>query len=115
MNLQIQHEGQTVSFEIERVTIEPYNLKQDCKYDLVIDRVTHWYHTSREWIKKAILMDDLYVFNNPWSLQSMEKQTTYCAMMKLGIPVPETWMVPPKSYDEHADLDTTLETLRQDV
>ena len=29
-------------------------------------------------------------------------------MMKLGMPVPETWMVPPKSYDEHADLDTTL-------
>ena len=38
----------------------------------------------------------------------MEKQTSYCAMMKLGMPVPDTWMVPPKSYDEHADLDTTL-------
>jgi hypothetical protein len=108
LNLKIPHEGQQVSFEIDRITIEPYDLKQHCKYDVVIDRVTHWYHTSREWIKKAILMDDLYVFNNPWSLQSMEKQTSYCAMMKLGMPVPKTWMVPPKSYDEHADLDTTL-------
>ena len=81
-----------IRFESERVHIEPFNLQQPCSYDLVIDRLTHWYHTSREWIKKSILTDDLYVFNNPWSLQSMEKQTTYCAMMRLGFPVPETWM-----------------------
>ena len=41
-------------------------------------------------------MDGLYVFNNPWAVQSMEKHTTYCAMMRLGMPIPETWMVPPK-------------------
>ena len=29
-------------------------------------------------------MDGLYVFNNPWAVQSMEKHTTYCAMMQLG-------------------------------
>ena len=39
----------------------------------------------------------LYVLNNPWSIQSMEKHTTYCAMMRLGMPVPDTWMVPPKA------------------
>lgn len=109
LNLQVTHEGETVDFEVERVTIEPYCLEQDCDYDVVIDRLTHWYHTSREWIKKSILMDGLYVYNNPWSLQSMEKQTTYCAMMKLGLPVPETWMVPPKSYEPHTDLDVTLQ------
>jgi hypothetical protein len=38
----------------------------------------------------------------------MEKQTTYCAMAHLGFPVPETWMVPPKSYTHHTDLDATL-------
>ncbi len=70
----------------------------------MLDRLTHWYHTSREWIKKAILMDGLYVFNNPWSVQSMEKHTTYCAMMHLGMPIPETWMVPPKSYEPLPDL-----------
>jgi len=98
LDLQIELDGQTISFDSERLSIEPFNIRQKCKYDLVIDRVTHWYHTSREWIKKSILMDDLYVFNNPWSIQSMEKQTTYCAMAHLGFPVPETWMVPPKSY-----------------
>ena len=100
----------TLSFEVERVHIEPFDLMQGCKYDVVIDRLTHWYHTSREWIKKAIAMNDLYVFNNPWSLQSMEKHTTYCAMMRLGLPVPDTWMIPPKSYAESSDLQPTLKS-----
>ncbi len=113
LNLEVEHEGDNVRFDVERVTIEPYSLEKQCKYDVVIDRLTHWYHTSREWIKKSILMDGLYVYNNPWSLQSMEKQTTYCAMMKLGLPVPETWMVPPKSYDPNPDLDVTLERYAQ--
>jgi hypothetical protein len=38
----------------------------------------------------------------------MEKQTTYCAMMRLGFPVPDTWMVPPKEYDQKPDLQSTL-------
>ena len=80
-----------------------------CEYDVVVDRLTHWYHTSREWIKKAVLMDDLYVFNNPWSLQSMEKHTAYCAMMRLGLPVPDTVMVPPQEYEPSPDLTPTLE------
>ncbi len=109
LDLRIPHEGDTVRFEVERVTIEPFDLRQPCKYDLVVDRLTHWYHTSREWIKKSILMDDLYVFNNPWSVQANEKHTTYCAMMHLGMPIPETWMIPPKSYEPgNPDLRPTL-------
>lgn len=101
--------GDTVRFNVERVTIEPFDLRQPCKYDLVVDRLTHWYHTSREWIKKSILMNDLYVFNNPWSVQANEKHTTYCAMMHLGMPIPETWMIPPKSYEPgNPDLRPTL-------
>lgn len=108
LDLAIPSGDDTLRFEVERVYIEPFDLQQPCNYDVVIDRLTHWYHTSREWIKKAILTDDLYVFNNPWSLQSMEKQTTYCAMMRLGFPVPETWLIPPKEYAESADLQRTL-------
>ena len=99
----------TVRFEVERVTIEPYDLQQPCRYDLVIDRLTHWYSTSREWIKKAVLLDGLYVFNNPWAIQAMEKHSTYAAMMALGFPVPDTWMIPPKAYDAKPDLEVTLE------
>ena len=97
-----------VKIHVERVPIEPFDLRGKVPYDLVIDRLTHWYPTRREWIKKGILMDDLYVFNNPWAVQAMEKHTSYCAMMKLGFPIPDTWMTPPKSYDETADLAPTL-------
>jgi hypothetical protein len=110
LDLVIDWHGDQVSVAVDRVTIEPFDLRQACHYDLVIDRLTHWYHTSREWIKKAIVMDGLYVFNNPWSVQSMEKQTTYCAMMHLGMPIPDTWMVPPKSYEPLPDLQPTLKS-----
>ncbi|MFN7965118.1 MAG: hypothetical protein U0V87_05455 [Acidobacteriota bacterium] len=109
LDLSIPVGRDTVDFQIERVTIEPFNLKQDVKYDLVIDRLTHWYFTSREWIKKAVIMNGTYVFNNPWSVQSMEKHTTYTAMMTLGLPIPDTWMLPPKAYAENPDLQPTLE------
>lgn len=108
LDLSIPIGKDTVRFEVERVNIEPFDLMQPCKYDVVIDRLTHWYHTSREWIKSSIVTNDLYVFNNPWTLQSMEKHTTYAAMMRLGFPVPRTWMVPPKEYVESADLQPTL-------
>ncbi len=104
---------ETYRVEVERTTIEPFDLRQPCQYDVVVDRLTHWYHTSREWIKKSVLMDDLYVLNNPWSLQSMEKHTSYCAMMRLGLPVPDTWMVPPKEYESTADLEPTLRRYAQ--
>jgi len=109
LDLNLSINGESVGFEVERITIEPFDLQQPCRYDVLIDRLTHWYNPSREWIKKAVILDDLYVLNNPWTLQSMEKQTSYCAMMKLGLPVPRTWMVPPKEYEHHADLQPTLD------
>lgn len=99
-----------VRFAVERVTIEPYSLAQPVKYDVVLDRLTHWYHTSREWVKKAVVANDTYVLNNPWSIQANEKHTTYAAMMRLGMPVPETWMIPPKDYEWTNDLRITLKS-----
>jgi hypothetical protein len=101
--------GDTVRFEVERMTIEPFDLRQPVRYDVVLDRLTHWYHTSREWIKKAVVMNDLYVLNNPWSIQANEKHTSYAAMMRLGLPVPDTWLLPPKEYEPAADLQVTLD------
>ena len=101
-------DGQRVRFDVDRVRIEPFHLSQPTDYDLVIDRLTHWFDNTREWIKKAILLDDLYVFNNPWAVQSMEKQTTYCAMIRLGLNIPETMMVPKKEHEDSVDLKPTL-------
>lgn len=108
LNLSLKLGKDQVRFNVERVTVEPFDLQQPCRYDMVLDRLTHWFHTSREWIKKAVIMDGLYVLNNPWSLQSMEKHSTYCAMMHLGFPIPKTWLVPPKEHLPHADVQPTL-------
>ena len=108
LHLSLPLDGDRVDFAVERVAIEPFDLRQPCRYDLVVDRLTHWFPLTREWIKKAVLMDGLYVFNNPWSVQSMEKSTTYAAMIHLGLPIPETWLVPPKAYEPSSDLEPTL-------
>jgi hypothetical protein len=108
LDVAIPWQGTTVKVEVDRVPIEPFSLQQPCGYDVVLDRLTHWYPLRREWIKRAILMDGLYVFNNPWSIQSMEKHTTYAAMMHLGMPIPDTWMIPPKTYEDVPDLRYTL-------
>lgn len=109
LDLRVPADGSTLRFEAERMTIEPFDVRQPARYSVVIDRLTHWYHTTREWIKKAVIMDDVYVFNNPWSVQSVEKHTSYAAMMKLGLPVPDTWLIPPKEYAPQQDLRETLE------
>jgi hypothetical protein len=97
-----------ITFACERTTIEPFVMQPGCKYDLVVDRLTHWLAIQREWIKKCVLMDGLYVYNNPWSVQSYEKHSTYCAMTALGMPIPPTLMVPQKNYEPKPDLDYTL-------
>jgi hypothetical protein len=89
------------SFAVERITIEPFNLRAKPRYSLVIDRLAHWYYNPREWVKKAAIMDGVYLLNNPFTFQSMEKHTAYCAMMRLGLKVPETWMVPQKQPPEN--------------
>ena len=41
-------------------------------------------------------MDDVYLLNNPFTFQAMEKHSAYCAMIRLGLKVPATWLVPHK-------------------
>ena len=113
LDLKIPMDGDTIRFEVERMRIEPFDLREHVPWDVVIDRLTHWYNPRREWIKKATILDDVYVFNNPWSVQSMEKLTTYVAMMRLGFPIPETWLLPPKEYEHQDDLQVTLERYAQ--
>ena len=96
-----------VHLECERTTVQPYSLRQPPRYDLVIDRLTHWFHTQREWIKQLALQG-VYVLNNPWAVQAMEKHTSYVAMMQLGLPVPETILVPPKEYATDGDWQVTV-------
>jgi hypothetical protein len=113
-------DGKSHRVRSERVTIEPFNLRDKPKHDLVIDRLAYWYYHPREWLKKIALMDDVYLLNSPFTFQSMEKHAAYCAMIRLGLKVPETVLVPYKNpldnsryaytaarYNQAFDLDRT--------
>jgi hypothetical protein len=92
-----EHQGQQHVLDTERVMIEPFNLRSSTRYDVVIDRLAHWYYHPREWLKKVALMDDVYLLNSPFTFQSMEKHSAYCALMRLGMKVPDTVLVPYKN------------------
>jgi hypothetical protein len=55
-----------------------------------IDRLAYWYYHPREWLKKAALVNGTYLLNSPFTFQSMEKHSAYCAMLRLGLNVPRT-------------------------
>jgi hypothetical protein len=116
--------GTKHSVRTERVTIEPFNLRDKPRHDLVIDRLAHWYYHPREWLKKVALMDDVYLLNSPFTFQSMEKHSAYCALMRLGMHVPDTVLVPYKNpldnvrwaytssrYNKPFDLDSIADEL----
>jgi hypothetical protein len=48
------------------------------------------------------MMDDVYLLNSPFTFQSMEKHAAYCAMIRLGLKVPETVLVPYKNPPDNA-------------
>jgi hypothetical protein len=117
-------DGPKHEVSVERLTIEPFNLRQDVRPDLVIDRLAYWYYHPREWLKKAALVNGTYLLNSPFTFQSMEKHSAYCAMLRLGLKVPQTVLVPYKHpvdnsrwaytaamYNRPFDLDAIAEKL----
>jgi hypothetical protein len=92
----VRYRGETHAFSSERIMNEPFDLRSDPRYALVIDRLSWWYDVPREWLKKTALMNNVYLLNNPFTFQAMEKHSAYCAMMRLGLKVPETWLIPNK-------------------
>src|SRR5690348_1819735 len=93
--------GEPHRFAVERMTVEPFDLRDKARQEFVIDRLAYWYYHPREWLKKAALTDDVYLLNSPFTFQSMEKHAAYCAMIRLGLNVPDTVLVPFKNPPEH--------------
>jgi hypothetical protein len=91
----------------ERITMEPFDLRDRPRYELVIDRLAYWYYLPREWLKKVALMNDVYLLNSPFTFQSMEKHAAYCAMIRLGLKVPPTVLVPHKDPPDNARFQYT--------
>jgi hypothetical protein len=94
--------GNAHRVDVERITMEPFDLRYKPRYHLVVDRLAYWYYLPREWLKKVALMDDVYLLNSPFTFQSMEKHAAYCAMLRLGLKVPQTVLVPHKNPPDNA-------------
>ena len=92
----IEYRGNRYKIEVERIRIHPFSLAAPANADLVIDRLAYWHYNPREWLKKAALVNGVYLLNNPFTFQSMEKHSAYCAMIRLGLNIPETVLIPPK-------------------
>ncbi len=120
----LKHGGEEHTVNCERLTIEPFRLDDPVRTPLVIDRLAHWYYHPREWLKKASLVDGTYLLNSPFTFQSMEKHSAYCAMIRLGLKVPPTTLVPYKNpidnvrwaytaerYNREFDIDKLAEEL----
>ncbi len=116
--------GRVHELSSTRLTIAPFDLTDPVRTELVIDRLAHWYYHPREWLKKASLMDGTYLLNSPFTFQSMEKHSAYCAMLRLGLKIPRTVLVPYKNpvenarwaytatrYNEQFDLDAIADDL----
>jgi len=96
-------------YRTERIVNEPFDLRYRPRYGLVIDRLAWWYDLPRAWLKKVSLMDDVYLLNNPFTFQAMEKHSAYCAMMRLGLRVPDTWLIPHKVPPDNPRFQPTAE------
>ena len=120
----IEHGGEKHTLSSERLTIEPFRLDDRVRTPLVIDRLAHWYYHPREWLKKASLVNGTYLLNSPFTFQSMEKHSAYCALVRMGFHVPATTLVPYKNpvdnvrwaytadrYNREFDLDKVAEDL----
>jgi hypothetical protein len=94
--------GTRHAFDCERIAIEPFSLRDHPRYSLAVDWLAYWYYHPREWLKKVALMDNVYLLNSPFTFQSMEKHAAYCAMIRLGLKVPETVLVPFKNPVDNA-------------
>src|SRR3954465_6067378 len=105
--------GTRHELEVERVTNEPFDLRYRPRYSLVIDRLGWWYDLPREWLKKVALMDDVYLLNNPFTFQAMEKHSAYCAMLRPGPKIPATVPVPPKDPPDNPPFAYTASRYNQ--
>jgi hypothetical protein len=106
----VPHEGRDHTLTSERITIEPFDLRDPVRHDVVIDRLAWWYYHPREWLKKAALVNDTYLLNNPFTFQAMEKHSAYCAMIRLGFDIPTTVLVPYKNPIDHEKWTYTAQT-----
>ena len=96
------------------VTIEPFDLRQPCRYDLVVDRLTHWYHDQPRVDQEGRRHGRPVRLQQPVVASRRTRSTPrYCAMMRArAARSPTRGWCRRRSTSRRADLDATLHALR---
>ena len=97
---EVKYKGKSYEVEVRRMRIDPFSLRDPSRSDVIIDRLSYWHFAPREWLKKVALLNGTYLLNNPFTFQAMEKHSAYCAAIRLGLNIPDTWLIPQKSAPE---------------
>ena len=96
-----------ITAELVRLTSTPMGAPSG--YRVIVDRISHEVDYFRAYLKHAVL-EGTYVINNPFWWTADDKFFNYSVARKLGVAVPNTVVLPQKSYP--ADVDLTPESLR---
>ena len=101
--------GDRLRFQRERVTIEPFDLAQPMplrRGDRPADALV--FDQPRMDQRRRSCSTTSTSTTTPGRSRPTRSTPPTRAMMRLGLPVPETWMIPPKAYEHGDDLEQTL-------
>ncbi|WP_419870672.1 ATP-grasp domain-containing protein [Chryseobacterium sp. CT-SW4] len=88
----------------EPVIIDKLQQGEDYGYAVIVDRISHDIPFYRAYLKNAVL-NGTYVINNPFWWSADEKFFNNALMLKLGLPLPKTVLLP--SYERPSETSET--------
>lgn len=97
--LEIEYAGKLHQVVAQRICNRPYDiLHAECPYAAIINRGAHWNPHHNSYL--ATVGPETYLLNDMVSFQTMNKNTTYGQMYKLGLHIPPTVALPQQEYDD---------------
>jgi hypothetical protein len=89
------HNGEPLKFEVEHIPISEYNLDGPPRYDLVLDRASHYFPLGKSMFM-MMAYRGTHIINNPFSFHYFisRKDMGYYMAHQLGVHVPETYVLP---------------------
>ncbi|NUM33934.1 MAG: hypothetical protein HUU50_05290 [Candidatus Brocadiae bacterium] len=96
---EIEYRGQLHEVVTQRITTRPYDvLNAICPYSAIINRGAHWNPHHNSFF--MTVGHNSYLLNDMISFLSINKNTSYGHMYKLGLRIPTTVALPQQDYTE---------------
>ncbi|GIW21245.1 MAG: hypothetical protein KatS3mg068_0252 [Candidatus Sericytochromatia bacterium] len=99
LNPEIKYKGEIVKITHRRIVSRPYDvLHAECPYDFILNRGAHWNPHHNSYF--TIIMPETYLVNDMISFKTIDKNTSYGQMYKLGLHIPKTIAIPQEDYSD---------------